>query len=116
MLMHPRPVWRDHQRPGGQDGASTKTIRRGHHGAGVLARRASTRTFPVPPISKTLRCSRRSYQPRRLAKLSLRELQGLDYLPELLHLMIAWQKKVDRLAKQAAASRRPLRRPSTRFV
>jgi hypothetical protein len=32
-------------------------------------------------------------------KLSLAELQGLDYLPELLHLMIAWQKKVDRLAR-----------------
>jgi hypothetical protein len=43
-----------------------------------------------------------------VAKLSLRELQGLDYLPELLHLMIAWQKKVDRLAKKE--ERRPPRR------
>jgi hypothetical protein len=42
-----------------------------------------------------------------VAKLSLRELQGLDYLPELLHLMIAWQKKVDRLTKKA--QRRPPR-------
>jgi hypothetical protein len=44
----------------------------------------------------------------KIAKLSLRELQGLDYLPELLHLMIAWQKRVDRLAK--TTRRGPLRR------
>lgn len=49
-----------------------------------------------------------------VAKLSPRELQGLDYLPDLLHLMIAWQKNVDRLARKGRGA--PLMRsPADRF-
>lgn len=42
----------------------------------------------------------------KVARLSPRELKSLDYLPDLLNLMVAWQKKVDRLAT-AGARRRP---------
>jgi hypothetical protein len=44
----------------------------------------------------------------KVARLFPRELKSLEYLPDLLNLMVAWQKKVDRLAS-AGTRRRPRR-------
>jgi hypothetical protein len=55
----------------------------------------------------------------RVARLTTRELKALDYLPDLLNLMVAWQKKVDRLAnvngrRDAALLNAPVRKAVSR--
>jgi hypothetical protein len=95
---------------GGQDGAyhnddsdtaincvrvflARKTKHKNIPGAAYIQKRFKLFNAQLPDMAK-------------VAKLSLREVRGLDYLPELLQLMIAWQKKVDRLAQATVRSPR----------